>query len=100
MITVEIGKTWTPISGNGVKFQNSSNYKLELITKDEEIAPTESEFGIMCPPWGYFKVPQSGYCWGRCRFCKVTLYENTCEVTGGGGGGSGGGSGVPIIGGA
>lgn len=98
MITVEIGKTWTKISNNGTSLQNTSNYRLELITKDEDETPSETEFGIICPPYGTFKVPQSGYTYGRCRFCKITCYEDTLKISSGGGGGGGGG-GVPIIGG-
>ena len=97
MNTITVNKKWTKIGGSGT-FQNSSNYKLELYLADEDVAPSETVQGIVVPPWGEFKIPSSGYVYGRCKFCAITLNEDVFKISGGGGGG-GSSSDVPIIGG-
>ena len=83
MVTKEIGQTWTSVGNAGVVFQNSSNYKIELINQDTNTAPTEKTKGLTVLPYGTFKVPDSGYTFCRCKVCPIVLREDVFKISGG-----------------
>ena len=85
MNKILVKRTWTKLEATGI-YQNTGNYRLELLESDSQ--PDELTYGVICPPYRSFSIPEGKSIYARCRFCEVTIMENFLLSDGGGGGGT------------